>query len=134
MPVVGWTVGAVILPYVHAYDHWVAAGVLLALAIKMIWESGKDEQCPRQDASRGMLLIVLALAVSVDALAVGFAMGGLSQVRWLYALIIGLVAAVLTLAGTLVGRHGSRRWGAWAERAGALLLVGVAVKIALLAA
>ncbi len=132
MPVVGWNVGRVALRYIQAYDHWVAFGVLVAISLHMLWESFRPERDPgesRADPTRGMLLLGLAVATSIDALAVGFTMGNLDARRWVYAVIIGVVAAVMTLAGMLIGHRGSRHLGEWAERAGALLMLGVAVKL-----
>ena len=134
MPAIGWNLGRVVLQYVQAYDHWVAFGVLVAISGKMLWESFRPqrEEQARTDPTRGMLLLGLAVATSIDALAVGFTMGNLDARRWLYAGIIGVVAAGMTVAGMLIGHHGSRHLGKWAERAGALLMVVVAVKMLLM--
>ena len=75
------------------------------------------------------LLLGLAVATSIDALAVGFTMGNLDARRWAYAGTIGITAALMTLLGMLIGHHGSRHLGEWAERAGALLMLAVAVKM-----
>jgi len=135
MPALGWTAGAVILGYVAAYDHWVAFGVLTAISLKMLYESfrlGREERQAGSDPTRGVMLLGLAVATSIDALAVGFTMGNLDSRRWLYAAVIGFTAAGMTLSGMLVGHHGSKHLGEWAERAGALLLLAVAVKMLLL--
>ncbi len=136
MPAIGWSAGAVVLAYVAAYDHWVAFGVVTAISLKMLYESfrlGREEKrAAGSDPTRGIMLLGLAVATSIDALAVGFTMGNLDSRRWLYAAIIGLTAAGMTLAGMLVGHHGSKHLGEWAERAGAVLLLGVAVKMLLL--
>ncbi len=132
MPVLGWTTGEVILPYVAAYDHWVAFGVLTAISVKMVWESfqdGAELDRARNDPTRSWMLVGLGLAVSIDALAVGFTMGNLDGRRFVYAGIIGLTAALMTLGGTILARRATRCWGAWAERGGALLLFGVALKM-----
>lgn len=136
MPIIGWSAGAVVLAYVAAYDHWVAFAVLAAISLKMLYESfrlGREEKrVAGSDPTRGILLLGLAVATSIDALAVGFTMGNLDSRRWAYAATIGLVAAVMTLSGMLVGHHGSKHLGEWAERAGAALLLGVAVKVLVL--
>ncbi len=132
MPILGWNLGAVILQYVQAYDHWVAFGVLVAISLHMLWESFRPEREgdeSRADPTRGLLLLGLALATSIDALAVGFTMGNLDARRWAYAAIVGATAALMTLIGMLIGHHGSRHLGEWAERAGALLMLAVAVKM-----
>ncbi len=132
MPAVGWTAGAAILPYVTAYDHWVAFGVLTAISAKMMWESfrdGSESDRPRVNPTRSWMLPALALAVSIDALAVGFTMGNLDSRRIIYAIIIGVTASIMTLLGVLVARRATHHWGTWAERAGAVLLLGVAIKM-----
>ncbi len=132
MPVIGWNVGRVALRSIHAYDHWVAFGVLVAISLHMLWgsfQSGRGEGERRADPTRGLLLLGLAVATSIDALAVGFTMGNLDARRWVYAGIIGVVAAAMTLVGMIIGHRGSRHLGGWAERAGAVLMLGVAVKM-----
>ena len=132
MPILGWTTGAVVLPYVAAYDHWVAFGVLAAISAKMMWESfrGNPElDHTSKNPSRSWVLVGLALAVSIDALAVGFTMGNLDGRRIIYAGIIGLTAAIMTLGGTILAHRATRCWRTWAERGGALLLFGVALKM-----
>ena len=132
MPVIGWNVGRVALRYIQAYDHWIAFGVLVTISLHMLWESfgpEREESERRADPTRGMLLLGLAVATSIDALAVGFTMGGLDARRWVYAGIIGVVAALMTLAGMIIGHRGSRHLGEWTERAGAVLMLAVAVKM-----
>jgi putative Mn2+ efflux pump MntP len=132
MPVVGWNLGAVVLQYVQAYDHWVAFSVLVAISLHMLWESfrpGRESGGSAADPTRGALLLGLAVATSIDALAVGFTMGHLDARRWAYAGLIGVVAALMTLGGMILGHRGSRHLGEWAERAGALLMLAVAVRM-----
>jgi len=132
MPLVGWSAGALILPYVAAYDHWVAFGVLTAISARMMWESFHAEPALDQgtnDPTLSWVLAGLAVAVSIDALAVGFTMSAWDGRQIIYASIIGVTAAIMTLGGTIVGCTATRRWGVWAERAGALLLFGVALKM-----
>jgi len=132
MPILGWTGGALILPYVAAYDHWVAFGVLVAISGKMLWESFRrdsDEAAEVINPTRGWLLPALALAVSIDALAVGFSMSRFGGALYLYALVIGVVASLMTLAGMILAYRGARHLGAWAGRLGALVLLGVAIKL-----
>ena len=132
MTMLGSFLGAVILRYVAAYDHWVTFGVLAAIALKMLWESFRAEKSEgRGDPTRGLLLVALAVAVSIDALAVGITMGQMDSRRWLYALVIGVTSTVMTVAGMVLAHRGERHLGAWAERLGALLLLGVAVKLLL---
>jgi putative Mn2+ efflux pump MntP len=69
MPVIGWLFGNTIEPYVQDFDHWVAFGLLAFVGIRMI-RSGlsKDEEETPRDPSRGMTMVMLSIAVSVDAL------------------------------------------------------------------
>lgn len=132
MPFVGWLLGSQLHAFIAPVDHWVAFGLLLLIGGKMLWEAfrpGGDEE------ERGMLrwreLLGLALATSVDALAVGlsFAFLGVDIVPAI--ILIGLVTAVLTYAGVLLGHRVGTRFQTPAEIVGGLVLIGIGVKILL---
>jgi len=74
MPVIGWTAGLTVRSYIEKYDHWIAFILLAAVGLHMIRESfkGEDEIDRRKDPTKGIVLIILAVATSIDALAVGF--------------------------------------------------------------
>lgn len=130
MPVAGWFVGRAVAEYIVAYDHWVAFALLSFIGGKMIWEARRPDR-PRgpTDPTRGWSLVTLSVATSIDALAVGLSLAFLGVSIWLPSVVIGLVAAAMSLIGICLG---SRLGGAtrhWAERIGGLVLIGIGVRI-----
>jgi len=126
MPVIGWGVGATIVQFIAAYDHWIAFGLLAFVGGKMIKESfEKGDRVSRADPTRSWTLVMLAVATSVDALAVGLSLAML-EVHILYpSLIIGIVAAAMTTLGLALGNRLGRTFGKRMELVGRLVLVGI---------
>ena len=112
MPIIGWLAGRSVERWIGAVDHWIAFGLLTAIGGKMIYEAlkGDAEEAERKDPTKGASLVVLSVATSIDALAVGLSLALLGVEIWYPALVIGLVALVL---------HGRRP--APGQRFGALL-------------
>ncbi len=137
MPVFGWLAGAWLQHYFQAYGHWLAFGLLAFVAVRMLkeaWEEwrrapGEERDCP--DPTRGATLLVLALATSIDALAVGFSLALLQVGIWLPALVIGGVCFAITAAGMHIGRliRGALPLGYIANIAGALALLLIGLNI-----
>src|SRR5512145_3318729 len=94
MPVVGWLAGLTVQHWIAAYDHWVAFGLLAFVGGKMLYEAlrSEDEEKEAGDPTRGLTLVILSVATSIDALAVGLSLAMLGVNIWLPALVIGLVA------------------------------------------
>lgn len=112
MPVAGWFVGAGAQPYIEKYDHWVAFFLLAVLGCKMLheaWQSrnGEDDAC-RSDPTGLGSLVVLGIATSLDALAVGLSMAFLNMDVWGPAIVIGLVCFAFTALGMQLGRLACR--------------------------
>jgi manganese efflux pump family protein len=130
MPVIGWLFGNTIAPLVNNYDHWVAFGLLAFVGIRMI-RSGlsKREEEIVKDPSRGWTMVMLSVAVSIDALAIGLSLAFLDVDIWIPALIIGLVTGALSLIGLRVGNGVGRRFGKPVEVLGGLVLIGIGVRI-----
>jgi putative Mn2+ efflux pump MntP len=132
MPVAGWLAGDRLLGVIRHFDHWVAFGLLALIGGRMIRESlemSEEEKAGRPDQTRGKRLIVLALATSIDALAVGLSLG-VVRTRILYpAAIIGVTSLVLTVVGAKLGPVVGRIVGKRAELVGGLILIGIGVKI-----
>ena len=97
----------------------------------MIWEgiSPRDEEVERADPSRGWRLVILSVATSIDALAVGLSFGVLAREVLFPALVIGVVSFAMTLTGVFLGRRLKARFGGYAEILGGLILIGIGVKI-----
>lgn len=131
MPVLGWLAGVTVREQIEAFDHWLAFGLLTLVGAKMLWEAWHgDEESPREgDPTRGLSLVVLSIATSIDALAVGLSLAVLGVTIWTPALVIGLIAAILTVCGMLLGRRLGRAWGTGVEIFGGLVLIAIGVKI-----
>ncbi|UCD65229.1 MAG: manganese efflux pump [Candidatus Zixiibacteriota bacterium] len=132
MPIIGWMFGEYLSGVVGAYAQWLAAVVLAVIGVRLIWEQlAPNARHWQGDPTRGMSLIVLMFATSVDALAAGFTLG-LVGLQILYpTLIIGVVAASMTVVGLVFGRALGLRFSRSAGVVGGLILIGLAVKTVL---
>lgn len=132
MPIIGWFLGRSVHGFIEAWDHWIAFALLFFVAANMLREAfaEEDDDCTG-DPSRGLTLVLLAVATSIDALAVGlsFAMTGISV--WMPAVVIGLVCLALTALGMKLGSMlgCSAALGGKASVLGAAVLVGIGLKI-----
>jgi putative Mn2+ efflux pump MntP len=133
MPIIGWTAGHAVYKYISAVDHWVAFGLLAFVGSRMIWGAlHKDERkMPVNDPTSGWDLVVLSVATSIDALAVGLSLAVIGETIVIPAVVIGLVAAAFTVAGMLLGRRIGSLWGRRVEALGGIILVAIGVKIVL---
>ncbi len=132
MPIIGWFGGILVRDYFLRFGHWIAFILLLYIGGHMLWEGlGKDEDDACQDPTAGSRLIMLSVATSIDALAVGFTLAMLGMSIWFPAAIIGVVALIFTAAGIHLGRFlGCRsRLGHYAEVLGGMVLMGIGGKI-----
>jgi putative Mn2+ efflux pump MntP len=129
MPVIGWLAGRSLSKWLQAFDHWVAFGLLALIGGKMLWESFRPTAESCKDPTRGWTLLMLSVATSIDALAVGLSLAFLEVSVWIPSLVIGVVAAVLSALGALFGCRLGQRFGVWAERFGGLVLIAIGVKI-----
>jgi len=105
MPVIGWSAGLSVRSFIESYDHWVAFGLLAVVGIHMIREAlgPRVPDKTEKDPTKGITLIMLSVATSIDALAIGFSLSMLNLNIWISALIIGLVAGLVTMVGIHLG-------------------------------
>ncbi|MBA4398018.1 MAG: hypothetical protein C0394_11645 [Syntrophus sp. (in: bacteria)] len=131
MPLVGWLAGRTVADTIGRYDHWVAFLLLSLVGGKMIWESFRPEKerAHANDPTRGMTLLVLSVATSIDALAVGLSFAFLNTPIVPASVVIGVVCFLMTAAGMVFGRKLGELFGKRAEFIGGLVLVGIGVKI-----
>jgi putative Mn2+ efflux pump MntP len=132
MPLIGWFAGDRLLGLIRDLDHWIAFGLLALIGGRMIWESmrmSEAEKACRPDRTQGHRLLVLAVATSIDALAVGLSLGVVRTGIVYPAMIIGLTSFAMTVVGAKLGPVVGRLAGRWAELAGGLILIGIGVKI-----
>lgn len=127
MPLIGWGIGAFALSYVEAVDHWIAFGLLTFLGVRMLGGHVGEDEAAR--ALTGTALLVAGVATSVDALAAGITLPTLEVAPLTAVVLIGLVTFAMSGAGVALGRGAGDRWGAWAERAGGVILIGLGCKI-----
>ena len=131
MPILGWVAGASVEPLIRNYDHWIAFGLLGLVGIRMIYSALRGEEGHPTDPSRGWTLVLLSIAVSIDALAVGLSLGVLGILVWYPAMIIGLVTCFLSLLGLRLGSSFGRKFGKPIEIIGGLVLIGIGLRIVL---
>jgi putative Mn2+ efflux pump MntP len=131
MPVLGWLAGLTFARWITGVDHWIAFGLLAAIGGKMIYEAiwGDDEKNAEKDPTRGTSLIVLSVATSIDALAVGLSLALIGVQIWYPAVIIGVVAFAFTAAGLHLGCRFGSLLGKRMEVVGGLILIGIGVRI-----
>jgi manganese efflux pump family protein len=132
MPIIGWAAGTAVQKHIANFDHWVAFGLLSFIGGKMIWGSLSGDSRnsdSRNDPTSGWQLIVLSIATSIDALAVGLSLGLIGSAIIKPAVIIGMVAAGFTAIGMALGRQIGSVWGKRVEIAGGLILIAIGIKI-----
>ena len=133
MPVIGWALGSQFARYVEAVDHWIAFGLLALIGGKMIWDAFHDDGADQADAKDAPLnmreLLGLAVATSIDALAVGVSFAFLRVDIVPAVLFIGVVTFALSLVGVAVGHQFGGRWEKASTLAGGIVLIIIGVKI-----
>ncbi len=132
MPVLGWAVATGFSDYVTAVDHWIAFGLLAVIGGKMIWEAFGDDDDEGGDGRVPFVeLMVLGVATSIDALAVGISFAFLDVSVAGAAVLIGVTTFVLTAVGVFLGHRAGVRFRGPAEVVGGLVLIGIGLKILL---
>ncbi|MHC4605574.1 MAG: manganese efflux pump MntP [Planctomycetota bacterium] len=129
MPVLGWAAGLTVAAWITAWDHWVAFGLLTLIGVKAIAGAFRRRKESPGDPTRGWSLVILSVATSIDALAVGISLAMLDVRIWYPCAIIGVVAAAMTILGMALGRRLGGRFGKGAELLGGAILIGIGVKI-----
>ena len=134
MPVLGWLGGLALRDLIQGFSHWVAFGLLVFVGGKMLIEVVRrgehEDECEAERCSTRDML-VLAIATSIDAMAVGLSLSVLHVSIWWPALLIGLVTFTFSLAGTLLGSSFGKLIKGKAEIVGGLVLIGIGIRILL---
>ena len=133
MPLIGWLLGTSFSRYIQAFDHWIAFVLLAFLGGKMLWDVFHEKEDGEQESAERRLdhreLFMLAIATSIDALAVGIAFACLDVNIWSSISIIGVTTLVISFAGVWIGNRFGNRFQKKAEIAGGLVLILIGVKI-----
>lgn len=129
MPIVGYLVGVRFSSVVTSIDHWIAFGLLAAIGLNMIREAvwGDEESHTPDFGIKTMLL--MAIATSIDALAIGISLAFLGVNIWTSATIIGIVTLLLSGMGVYLGSLFGSRLGAKAGIVGGVILIAIGLKI-----
>ncbi|MET0592296.1 MAG: manganese efflux pump MntP family protein [Polyangiaceae bacterium] len=132
MPLIGWMAGSRIGPFVEAWEHWVAFALLGGIGGKMIWEAQKPpekDDGSEKDPFELKLMLVLAVATSIDAFAVGVTLPMLDAPMGLSVLTIGVTTAILSAIGLWAGRRFGSALGRKLDVVGGVVLIGLGFKI-----
>jgi putative Mn2+ efflux pump MntP len=129
MPIVGWLAGKQLTGLLSVYNRWAAFGLVLYVGGKMLWEARRGKKAA-QDPTRGLTLITLSLATSVDGLAVGLSLALVGASIWVISALIGIVAAGMAATGLLLADRLGPRWESWGEAIGGIVLILVGLKFA----
>ena len=132
MPLIGWLVGFKFQRHIESFDHWIAFLLLAFIGGKMIYESFKPDEDDSPDTLNISELFILAIATSIDALAVGIAFAMLKDINIFFSVaVIGLITFILSVIGVLAGNKFGAVYKNKAELAGGIILVILGLKILL---
>jgi putative Mn2+ efflux pump MntP len=135
MPVIGWLGGLTFRSFIDGLSPWIAFGLLAFVGGKMIVEavhgSEASEDCPGSEQRSSREMLVLAIATSIDALAVGLSFSVLRVSIWLPALVIGVTTFAFSAVGTVIGCGIGKLIKDKAEIVGGIVLIGIGIKILL---
>ena len=133
MPIIGWLAGLSLRSFVQSISRWIAFALLAAIGSHMIFEALQPDKEEKNsvDPSKGFTMVGLSVATSIDALAVGLSLSLLKVSIWWPAVVIGVVASLMTLLGLFLGSRAGLAWGSRVEVAGGLVLIFIGLRILL---
>lgn len=132
MPLIGWVLGKQFEQYITSVDHWIAFGLLVIIGGKMVWEvfrGEEEETCACTVKFDLKELFVLAIATSIDALAVGITFAFLQVTIWMPISLIGITTFGLSIVGVMIGNKFGEKYKSKAELAGGIILILIGFKI-----
>ncbi len=134
MPLIGFFLGALFADKIEAFDHWVAFGLLAIIGINMLKEAfGKCSECENSDADLSFkTMFLMAIATSIDAMAVGISLAMAGNVNiWAAIALIGVVTFAMAAIGVKIGNAFGSRFEKKAQSAGGVILILLGTKILL---
>ena len=132
MPLIGFWCGVAFRPQIYAYDHWIAFVLLTFLGSKMLWEMLQKDEAPTSASFAPREMAAMALATSIDALAVGVTLALLPDIHICPAvLLIGAVTLILSALGVGLGGMLGAKFQTAARVVGSIILIGMGCKILL---
>jgi manganese efflux pump family protein len=131
MPVLGWLIGAELKKFIETFDHWAAFIILVAIGVKMIYESlaHREDKCRTIDIHNLKILLFLSLATSIDALMIGVSISMLNTGIFLPVISMGVITFLMSFFGALIGDRLGCRFGKRIEIAGGAVLILIGLKI-----
>lgn len=129
MPIFGYFLGYYILRKFSPYDQWIASVVLICIGLKMLKDSKREEQCSPRDITKGLALLFLAIATSIDALSVGIGIAVANISIMFFSSVVGFVTLCMCLLGVYFGRALGFLLGRWACVFGGLVICIVGLKM-----
>jgi putative Mn2+ efflux pump MntP len=130
MLIAGWLFGSELSALLSTSDHWIAFGLLAFIGGRMIWGAfRREEQAIASDQTRGWSLVLLSIATSLDALAVGLSLAIIHVAILGPAIMVGLVASVLSILGMAIGEKIGALWGKRVEVLGGCVLIAIGFRI-----
>ncbi len=132
MPVIGWFLGNNVAPFIESVDHWIAFALLAFVGGRMV-RSGfnSEEESFKTNPTKGMTLVMLSIATSIDALAIGLSLALVGVSIWYPSVVIGVVCAAFCVIGTRVGHHLGETFGKRMEIIGGIVLILIGLRIVL---
>ena len=131
MPLIGWFSASRFYKLIEDFDHWIAFGVLTILGIRMIKEGFSDDDKCCFDPHKLKVILTMAVATSIDALAIGVSFAFLKINIWEAVLLIGITTALFSGAGVVIGNVFGSRYKSKAEFVGGFILLAMGLKILL---
>jgi len=131
MPIIGYFLGESFYDYIADFDHWVAFGLLVLIGLNMIREAMSGEEEDIDDDIGIRIMFLLAVATSIDALAVGISMAMDGANIWVDVSVIGVVTFLISVIGVKLGSVVGDRYSNKAKLAGGVILILIGVKILL---
>lgn len=132
MPLIGWVLGKQFETYITSIDHWIAFVLLAFIGGKMVFDALKQEDGDKDDSPFSVReIFLLAIATSIDALAVGITFAFLQTNIWVSISIIGCTTFLLSAVGVFIGHKFGAKHKNKAELAGGIILILIGLKILL---
>ena len=130
MPIIGWLAGLSFREIISDVDHWIAFGLLFLIGCKMIYESSKMEVNNNKiNPLNVYVLLILSIATSIDALAIGLTLSFLNVSIILPSIIIGAITFLLSVIGVYFGNKFGHYFVRKIEMVGGFILIGIGIKI-----
>lgn len=130
MPLIGWLLGSTVKDFIQEADHWIALALLSFLGVRMIIEGTKPiGEKKIKNPTQWKVLITMAIATSIDALAVGISFAFLYESIVLPVIIIGIITFLVSLAGIYMGKNAGKKIASKAEILGGVILIAIGLKI-----